>query len=373
MLVRAALLFVIGLAVSCAVRAAPVCEPAVEVADLHVDVAYQVHYRGRSMDFGRPEGAVSARALRAGHVRLLVLSLHLRAGLLPPRHTFDDFLALLDTAERMVRANPRLFSGPDAIRYVFSVEGAHAIAGHEDALPALVARGVRVFGLTHALHNVLADSATDRRRSRGGLTNEGRAFVRAMYGAGGLIDVSHLSDEAFAEVAVLAREAGAPLIATHSNARAVAAHRRNLTDEQLREIARSGGVAGIDFHGPHLRSDGAQATIDDVVRHALHMIAVMGPEHVAIGSDFDGGIAPAAGLADHAGVPALLCTLMRTGVSANAVRAIAYGNAERVLAWSHHHVTAARTADAEEDWSGARRRRQDAAEGRLAKRRAAAP
>jgi membrane dipeptidase len=321
------------------------------VADLHVDLPYQVHYRGRPVSLDQPGSAITTASLRRGRVRFLVLSLYLWSGFRAPRHTMADVHALLGTAERIIRDNPEVFAGHEPIRYLFSMEGAHPLAGREDELAALMARGVRIFGLTHWLHNQLGDSSTDPRRPHGGLTPAGRALVGAIYERGGLIDVSHASDATFADIAAIAREHGKPLIATHSNARAVTPHPRNLTDDQLRAVAASGGLVGLSFHAKHLRAQDlgqpADATIADLVDHASHMIAIMGAEHLAIGSDLDGNIAAARGLEDHGGMDALLCALRRAGMSADTVRAIAAGNAVRVLGPYAVDGSAGKTGNAE--------------------------
>jgi membrane dipeptidase len=316
--------------------AAPSCaSDDIRVADLHVDLPYQVHYRGRPARLDQPGSAITAASLRKGRVGFLVLSLYLRSGFHAPRHTMADVDALLETAERIIRDNPHVFAGAEPVRYLFSMEGAHPLANREDQLSALMARGVRLFGLTHWLHNELGDSSTDPRRPHGGLTPAGRALVRAVYERGGLIDVSHASDATFADIAAIARELEKPLIATHSNARALTPHPRNLTDDQLRAIAASGGLVGLSFHAKHLRAHDigqpAEASIADVVEHAKHMIAIMGPEHLAIGSDLDGNIAAARGLEDHGGMDALLCAMRQADMSAGEVRAIAGDNAMRVL------------------------------------------
>ncbi len=242
------------------------------------------------------------------------------------RHTMDDLLGVLDTAERLARENS------DALGdVVHGVEGSQALAGHLDRIPELVLRGVRLFGPVHARDNDLADSATDPHPSRGGLTDEGERFVRAVYAAGALVDVSHSSDEAFEDVVRIAREIGRPVVASHSNARALAHHARNLTDEQLRAVAATGGVVGLNFHTPFLRADGEAATVDDVVRHALHMTRIMGSDHLAIGSDLDGEIRPAEGLGSHAGIPALVRALCRAGIQGSALRGLLGDNARRVI------------------------------------------
>ena len=149
---------------------APCSSSVIRTADLHVDLPYQVHYKRRPRDLRRPGSAVTAAGLRRGRVGLLLLSLHLRVGLRvntrAPMHNIEDFEALLTTGESVVQANPAVFTGPNPVRYLFSIEGADVLTGHEQRLPGYIARGVRVFGLTHALHNRLADSATDLRAPR---------------------------------------------------------------------------------------------------------------------------------------------------------------------------------------------------------------
>ncbi|MBL4633477.1 MAG: membrane dipeptidase [Kofleriaceae bacterium] len=307
---------------------------ALRVADLHVDAVYWRHYRGRSLTLKNTgsESQVSARGLRRGGVQLLVLSLYLDSGLRPATHTYGDFDALLTTADAMVAANSDLFGGPHAIKYLFSVEGCHALVGHEHKLPLLVQRGVAIFGLTHSLHNALADSSTDPRKGRGGLTARGIQFAHEVYRAGGLIDVSHASDEAFADIAAVALTHKAPLLATHSNTRALTAHRRNLTDDQLRAVAASGGLVGIAFHSRLLWTGRGPASTADVVRHIRHAIEIAGPRHVAIGSDLDGKIKPARGLSTHAGLAELAHALIESGISRETLGLVLSGNAQRVLA-----------------------------------------
>ncbi len=301
-------------------------------ADLHVDLPYQVHVRGRSVDLSVGGSEVTAQTMTDGCVRLLVLSIYVSSRMNLRQHTLAEVRAVLDAADRIVAANPGLFHGPNApVRVVYGVEGSQGLAGALDQIPALVRRGVRLFGLVHARHNDLADSATDPAPRGAGLTPLGERFVRAVYAAGAMVDVSHASDEAFDDVIAIARELHRPVVATHSDARALRDHPRNLADAQLRAIAASGGIVGLNFHSAFLRGDGRRATVDDVVRHATHMIMVMGPSHVALGSDFDGEIRSPEGLESHAGIPALAAALARAGVSAADVRALVGENAMRVL------------------------------------------
>jgi membrane dipeptidase len=302
------------------------------MVDLHVDLPFQIHYRSRSPDLSQPGGDVTAASLQAGCVELVVLSLFLPTGLKPRPHTVDELLAVLATAERTVAANPLLSrTSGSGVQIIFSLEGSQAIAQRLDLIPQLVGRGVLLFGLVHAHHNDLSDSSSDPHPGRGGLTRLGEGFVAAVYQAGALIDLSHASDETFDDVATIARQWGRPLVATHSNARAITAHRRNLTDGQLQTIAASGGLVGMTFHSPYLRGDRQRATVADAARHARHLIDQMGPSHVAIGSDLDGLIQHPNGLESHHGMPSLIGALQRQGIEGDVLRALLRDNALRVL------------------------------------------
>ena len=122
-----------------------------------------------------------------------------------------------------------------------------------------------------------------------GLTAFGREAVRELIRWGIVLDVSHLNDRGFWD---LMEETDGPVAASHSNARAMCPHRRNLTDRQAREIARRGGLVGLNYYSPFLRSDGRAAEFEDVYRHAAHFLE-LGLEHcLALGSDFDGADLP---------------------------------------------------------------------------------
>mgnify|MGYP001078988456 CR=1 FL=1 len=114
--------------------------------------------------------------------------------------------------------------------------------------------------------------------------------------------------------------------------RAINDHPRNLTDDQLRIIAASGGVAGVNFHAPFV-TGGAEATLDDVVKQVEYLVKVAGIDHVAVGSDFDGGITTPVGLEDASTFPALAAALRRKGMSHDDVLRIFSQNALRVLGW----------------------------------------
>jgi membrane dipeptidase len=192
-------------------------------------------------------------------------------------------------------------------------------------------------------------SRTSASSSAHGFTDLGKQFCERVYSHGALVDVSHLSDKAFADLVPIAKKYGAPIVATHSNSRAIARHPRNLTDEELRIIGETGGVAGLNFHSPFV-SGKQDPTIDDVIVQLEHMIKLAGIDHVAIGSDFDGGITPAKGLDDASMLPALAARLKRKGMSHEDVLKIFSMNALRILGWRpasmiQAQIDAAKAAD----------------------------
>jgi membrane dipeptidase len=162
------------------------------------------------------------------------------------------------------------------------------------------------------------------------LTDAGRALVQRCAELGILIDLSHLNEAGFWDVAAI--EPG-PLVASHSGAHALCGASRNLTDEQLDAIGSSGGLVGIVFACPFLREDFSESTdtpISLIARHARYVADRIGVEHVALGSDFDGAPIPDE-LGDAAGMPKLLAELERAGFGPREIEAIAWGNWRRVL------------------------------------------
>jgi membrane dipeptidase len=166
-----------------------------------------------------------------------------------------------------------------------------------------------------------------------GLTRAGVRLARACAELGILIDVSHLNEKGFWDLAGL--ELG-PIVASHSGAHALSAASRNLTDGQLDAIGGSGGLVGIVFACPFLRADfndDPDTPIELIAEHAAYVAERIGIEHVALGSDFDGATIPAA-VGDVAGMPRVLEALGAAGMTAGEIDAVAWGNWRRVLgAW----------------------------------------
>ena len=218
-------------------------------------------------------------------------------------------------------------------------EGAEAIDPGLHALELWYAAGLRSLGPVWSRPNAFAHGVPfvfpGSPDTGPGLTAAGRRLVRRCAELGIAVDLSHLNEAGFWDVA---RLDGAPLIASHSGVHALCASTRNLTDAQLDAIAASGGLVGIVFAAPFIRADGADdadtplATIAAHVRYAADRIGV---EHVALGSDFDGATVPDE-LGDVAGLPRLLDALAAAGFTEDEVRAIAWDNWRRVLGRAWH-------------------------------------
>ncbi len=309
-------------------------EPRFAVVDLHVDVPWQVHFKGR--DPGLSEGHATVSNLTAGAYGGMVFPIYLPDYLHKTGPLVSDAEAILGTITKIIETAgvfvpPGQAARPGKITSFVSIEGAGAFAEDVTQIDRFIERGVRLIGPVHAKNNRLASSATGD-AVKFGFTELGATFCERVYTHGALIDVSHLSDKAFADLVPIAKKFGAPIVATHSNARAVASHPRNLTDAELRIIGETGGVAGLNFHSPFV-SGKAEATLDEVVAQLDHMIKIAGVDHVAIGSDFDGGIKPAEGLTDASMLPALAARLKKKGMSEEDVLKVFSLNALRVLGW----------------------------------------
>lgn len=215
-------------------------------------------------------------------------------------------------------------------RYAFlAIEGMDALEGPEDLEP-LAALGVRLGMLTWNEANRFASGAGCGPSE--GLTDPGRQMLRRMGELGIIADVSHLNDRGFWDVIRLAQ---GPVVASHSNCRALCPHPRNLTDEQLRAIRDSGGVAGLNAHHKFVHQDPEKRTAETLALHAAHMAEVMGVEHVACGFDFCEFMGPgndaARGLEDCGHAGAFLDCLERLGMSPAEREQIARGNLLRIF------------------------------------------
>jgi membrane dipeptidase len=239
-------------------------------------------------------------------------------------------------AVRVVRSTADLdLSREDGrLAAVLHLEGAEAIDRDLSNLDDWYAAGLRSIGPVWSRPNDFAHGVPFRFPSSPdtgpGLTEAGERLVRRCNDIGIALDLSHLNEQGFWDVA---RISAAPLIASHSGAHALCPSSRNLTDEQLTAIATTEGLVGVVFAVPFLREDGAEVTdtpLDVIVRHVRHIADLIGVDHVGLGSDFDGADIPDE-LGDVTGLPRLLDALRADGFTEDEVERIAWGNWRRVL------------------------------------------
>jgi membrane dipeptidase len=307
---------------------------AIGVVDLHVDLSYEVNYKGKTLERG--SGQYLADQLQRSGVIGVVLPLYIPRYVSP---TGPRMVDLEGSYRRMIDLLPNTppyalpSCAPSArpVRTWFAFEGAAPLAKDPDAITRWVARGLRLVGLVHTYDNVLATSSGPRPQSKRGLTARGREVAERVIRAGALLDVSHASDAATRDIIQISKAAGVPAVATHSDARALSPNPRNLTDALIHGIAQTGGVIGVNFHSPFLVPGRRRARLKDVVREVRYMVKVAGIDHVAIGSDFEGGIRPPLGLRNVTGFPRLARALVASGMARSDVKKIFHENALRVL------------------------------------------
>ena len=215
------------------------------------------------------------------------------------------------------------------IAAVMHIEGAEAIDPGLNMLDVLHAAGLRSLGLVWSRSNIFAHGVPFRfpgtPDTGPGLTDAGRALVRACNDRKIMIDLSHLNEQGFWDVAALTT---APLVATHSNVHALCPSSRNLTERQLDAIRESRGVVGLNFATCFLRPDGAMRAdtdLDLMRRHLDALLERLGEDGVAFGSDFDGAVVPAE-IGSVGGLPVLIDRLRQSGYSEALLVKIAHEN-----------------------------------------------
>lgn len=208
---------------------------------------------------------------------------------------------------------------------VLAIEGGHVLEGSIGVLRILYRLGVRCLTLTWNCRNELADGVAEN-GTGGGLTSFGREVVKEMGRLGMIVDVAHLAPAGFWDVL---RSARRPVIASHANSKTLCDHPRNLTDEQVRELAATGGVIGVNFVPDFIDPD--VPTFDRLVDHLEHLAAVGGVECVGIGSDFDGAPKMVTGLEDAAALPFLTERLLERGWQEEDIKRVLGINFLRVM------------------------------------------
>jgi membrane dipeptidase len=212
---------------------------------------------------------------------------------------------------------------------ILHYEGAEAIDPEFVVLRLAYALGLRSLGLAWSRSNIFAEGVGDNDRGRG-LTYLGTELVRRCNDLGVLVDVSHLNVAGFWDVVETTSK---PIVASHSNARAVCDHERNLHDDQIKALAENGGLMGINFARQFIvegAKTGEDVPLSAMVDHIDHIVNLAGIDHVALGSDYDGASMPAE-LYDAAQTPKLIEAMRERGYDEEAIRKFGRDNWVRVL------------------------------------------
>lgn len=218
--------------------------------------------------------------------------------------------------ESLVAARSR---GESVIGALLSLEGAHALEGDPAHIDRLFDAGFRMLGLVHHFDNAMAGSAHGREKH--GLTDKGRDLVKRALARGMIIDLAHASPQTIDEVVAMVDR---PVIASHGGVRGTCDTARNLADRHVRAIAKTGGVIGIGVY----KYATCGKTLEDTVRAMRYVADLVGVEHVALGSDFDGAVTT---VVDAGGLALLTGAMQKQGFSPEEIAAIMGGNALRVL------------------------------------------
>lgn len=304
------------------------------VVDGHQGTLFDVLYRVKDMKEESP-GHVDLPRLKKGGVRLAILSAFPSDRTYPIRGVkvgleyIDAFRSLGDIPGVklcMNESDVEEAKRDDKQGFMLGFEGGEFLEGSLESLRIFAKQGLRLLTLTWSERNALGDGAAES-GTRGGLTSFGRQVVKECADLGVIVDVSHLSEAGFWDVADLSEE---PFVASHSNCHAVYPHPRNLTDDQMKAIAESGGLVGITFNPDYL-SASEDATVATVCDHVMHALEVAGEDHVGIGSDFDtfgDDVGPLSGVDQ---LPLLSAELLKRGVSGKVLPGILGGNWLRII------------------------------------------
>lgn len=352
------------------------------VIDTHSDTTSRILDDGFDMGARSSEGHMDLSRIKEGGLDAEFFAIYVAARYAreggAARRALDMIDVVYDQARRHPESMEMAFSSADIRRIakkrklatLMGIEGGHAIEDSLHALRMFYQLGVRYMTLTHTNTNNWADSSGDEPKHNG-LTDFGRQVVREMNRIGMLADISHVSDKTFWDVIEVSR---APVIASHSSARALANHPRNMTDEMLRAVAKNGGVVMVNFYAGFLDQAVIDATelrrkalapqlaelrrqyantpqklreeagklnatmplprtpLSVLIDHIDHVVKVAGIDHAGLGSDFDGVDALPEEMEDCSKLPRITSELLKRGYSEENVRKILGGNFLRVFA-----------------------------------------
>ncbi|MDQ3019633.1 MAG: dipeptidase [Bacteroidota bacterium] len=312
------------------------------LVDTHNDFIWKVFDKGADLGKRNPNTQSDIPRFKEGGLDVQVFAVWIPMNQV--KKSFNFVVSQIDRLKNFETENPSDLefakTYDDVIRItnekkicgLIGIEGGTAFGNNLDNINTFFELGVRYVGLTWNNSNLISTSARDatERGKQGGLTDFGIEVIKRMNETGMLIDVSHLSEEGFWDVI---ENTNSPIIASHSNCYSINPHYRNLTDEQIKAVAQNEGYIGINFYDKFLDKDGEKngATIEKVIEHIDYIKTLVGIDYIGIGSDFDGGITPAAELYDASTYPLITKKLIEIGYSEEEIKKILGGNFLRVF------------------------------------------
>jgi membrane dipeptidase len=366
------------------------------IVDTHVDVPYRLAIRPVNITEATDHGDFDYPRAVTGGLNAPFMSIYTPAEFEVLGKSKAAADALIDGVEEMVDMAPDKWALATSVADVRSqferglmslplgMENGSPIEGDLDNLRYFYERGIRYLSLSHSLSNHLSDSSYDENRQWNGISEFGKETIREMNRLGIMVDVSHVSDAAFWQIAKISET---PLIASHSSARHFTpGFERNMSDEMIIALAETGGVIQINFGSTFLTQTAREygdarqaagkaylkeypdlteaflyreypaiyaeehgplpfATVDDVIDHFDHVVELVGIDHVGIGSDYDGvGDSLPTGLKDVSAYPNLIAGLLRRGYSEEDIRKILGENLLRVWQAVENHAATTSTS-----------------------------
>jgi len=228
-------------------------------------------------------------------------------------------LILIKSVRDLERYNKLRIHKKNIVAGLLGIEGAHCLEGNLQNIDKLYEAGFRILGLTHFFDNAVGGSAHGEQK--GGLTEFGRKVIKRAEELGMIIDLAHASSALIDDVLKVSTK---PVVVTHTGVRGTCNNQRNLTDKQIRSIAMSGGVIGIGYWQIAV----CGMDVEDVVKAIQYTVSLVGIEHVALGSDFDGAVKT---IFDTTGIPQITESLLRKGISEEGIQKIMGQNVLNVL------------------------------------------
>ena len=353
------------------------------VVDTHDDTTQRLLDPTFDLAARQTDGNIDIPRMREGGLTAIFFSIWIPGKIMGPE-AVQKALKQIDAVRETVRKHPdelvlattaddvRAAKQQNKIAALMGVEGGHMIGNDLSVLRTFAALGVRYMTLTHMENNEWADSSTAK-PEHNGLTDFGKDVVREMNRLGIIVDISHVSDKTFHDVLATTR---APVFASHSSCRSLCNAARNMSDEMIGELAKNGGVIQINYHVGFLSQEfrdyeaahpDAEKEINEevkkrcgdnqscksvagdqvvrdfmeagklprvdwnlIVEHIDHAVKIAGPDHVGLGSDFDGAVMPM-GMQDVTHIPQITDALLKKGYTESDIRKILGENTLRVL------------------------------------------